>query len=239
MPALRAARSARRRRQREPGLDDCAAVRLELAVDPLSRRRSSACRAPAPARAPAPRSRAERRHSAAPIARLTKTKPSALSPCSVGVDPREAEAPLVGNVDAADRRRLALDGSGHTPSASKMRTAAVGQRRGAIVEARLLRRCRAARASISAIVKPSCASASASVAPTRPPPHDGDDRTRARSGADASCGVHHIVLDLVGRPSAARRSALRSRPPSPRRRPRCARRCSTSASARPSMPAGM
>ena len=77
-----------------------------------------------------------RRHSAAPIARLTTTKPSALQPLLRRVDAREAEAAAIGDVNAPDRGRLALH---QRPDAQRLEDApaAVGQSRGALVEARL------------------------------------------------------------------------------------------------------
>ena len=171
-----------------------------------------------------------RRHSAAPIARLTTDEAERAQSLLGGVDPREAEAPLIGDVNATDRRRLALE---QRPDAQRLEDApaAVGQRGGAIVEARLLGRAERMRLDQRDLEvelrqrqrEPRADETAAA---------DRDVAGRSTSAPVRSCGSHQL-LDVRPAPWRARRSAPRCRRASPRRRPRCARRCSTSASRTP------
>ena len=167
----------------------------------------------------------DRRHSAAPIARLTTTKPSALSPCSAASRRAKPNRPR----SEIWMRRIAVasrSSGGHTQRFEDA-PAAVGQCSGPIVETRLPERAERMGLDQDDVER-------------KLGQRQRERRADETAAADATshlCTPVAIHLTLDGVRSFGRPAVSTSLPvPSPRRRPRCAHRCSTSASQRPSSP---
>src|SRR4029079_8175414 len=149
------------------------------------------------------------RHSAAPIARLTTTNPSALSPCSAASRRAKPKRPRsetwMRRIAVASRSR-----SGHTRSASKMRRLPLDN---AVVRSSKLGCPNVPNgwASIRTTSSASSASANASVAPTSPPPQTATSQLTP-SGLGATVAIHQLLYGVgVFRRTAGEHIVARAR----------------------------
>ena len=156
------------------------------------------------------------------------------------VDARGAEAALLRDMDATDRRGLALHAAPRPPASGTPAPCRWRARWCARRNSDAARPAPASPPRSAATRSPSGASASASDAPTRPPPTMARSNSAARSGRSRRPGharmTRSISAVVRGSPDGQQVAAVRGHDA---RRPRCARRCSTSASARPWCRAGM